>query len=225
MSQNYDALTDAGTLAGTEVIPAWRDPLGTTNSSRVKTTPAAIKTYIDGVNTAANTAAAGTANTDITAAEYGDGIWHKTVLTFNKTAMFTVGDNANLGVGYKLYTMPAGTIIIDSAYMSVALTAADNAIKTDTPEIGLGTVIASGAVDVLSGTATFENILTAQVAADCNGTATVKTIVNQTLAMEGGDAHTVHLNLADGWADRAAGAAAGAVAAAGTVVLFWRKVA
>lgn len=222
---NYNALTDAGTLAGTEVIPAWRDPLATTNSSRVKTTPSAIKTYIDTVNTAANAATVGVANTDITASEYGDGIWHKTVLTFNKAAMFTVGDNANLGVGYKLYTMPAGAVVIDSAYMDVALTAADNAIKTDTPEIGLGTVIASGAVDVLSGTATFEDILTAQVAADCDGTATVKTIANQVLVMETGDAHTVHLNVADGWADRAAGDPAGAVAGAGTVVLFWRSVA
>lgn len=222
MSTNYSTRPTAGTLTGTEVLPVYRDLGSPVGDRNLKTTLAEVKTYSDTGLTLSNL---GTANTDITAQEYGDGYWHRTVLSFNKSAMFTVGDSENLAVGYKLYTFPAGAIVVDSAYMAVALTAADATIKTDTPDLGIGTVIASGANDVLSATATFEDILTGQTASDCNGAVTTKTVAGQVLVIEAASAHTVHLNLADGWGNRAAGAAAGAVAAAGVVVLNWRLIA
>ena len=74
--------------------------------------------------------------------------------------------------------------------------------------MGLGTVIGSGAVATLDGTATFENILTGQTAADANGTATVKTALPTAgvpFIIESGDAHTLHFNVADAWADDTGG--------------------
>lgn len=161
----------------------------------------------------------GAAATGVTASEYGDAINHKTVLTID-TTLGAIAGGANLGLGVLLYTLPAGAKLIKSAYMSVALTAADGNIDADTPDVGLGTVVASGAVAVLSGTATFENIVTGQTAADCAGTATT-VITTPTagtpLAIAAAAAHTVYLNVADGWA--ASGEAACPVT--GTVVIEW----
>lgn len=100
--------------------------------------------------------------------------------------------------------------------MNVALNAADGNIDADTPDVGLGTTIASGAVAVLGGTAAFENILTGQTAADCNGTAT-KAVVGTILATGASDSKAIYLNVADGWA--ASGETACPVT--GTVVIEW----
>lgn len=143
----------------------------------------------------------GTANTGVTAVEYGDGFYHHTILTISKVDALTVGDNVNLGVGYKIYDFPTGQIVVRSAsFKAVALTAGDAATKTDTPDVGLGTTVASGAVAVLSGTAAFENILTGQTATNCNGAA-INAVVGTILAIADGDSHSVYLNAADGWAD------------------------
>ena len=164
--------------------------------------------------------AVGTPESGVTAVEEVHGSFHKTTLTVSSTLPAIAG-GANLAVGKKLYTLPAGAKIIKSAYMSMALDESDGNITADTPDVGLGTVIGSGAVADLSGTATFENILTGQTAADCNGTATVKTAMPTGgvggLAIETGDAHTVHFNVADGFA--AGGEAACAIA--GTVTIEW----
>ena len=101
--------------------------------------------------------------------------------------------------------------------MSVAITQTEGNITADTPDVGIGTTIGSGVVAVLGGTAAFENIITGQTAADCDGTATVKTIGGQLLVVETGDNHTIYLNVADGWA--ADGDAAAILT--GRVVLNW----
>lgn len=164
----------------------------------------------------------GAAATGVTAVEYGDGHNHKTVLTVN-TTLPAIAGGANLAVGKLLYTLPAGAEIIDSAHMSLAITQTQAHINADTPDGGLGTVIASGAVALLSGTPTFEDILTGQTFNDCDGTAEVKTALPTAgvpLVIEAGDPHTIYFNVADGWA------ASGDVAAllTGTVVLNWRFV-
>lgn len=159
----------------------------------------------------------GTANTGVTAVTYGGGKDFVTVLTVAVTDAVDVADNAALADGYLLYTFPAGAIAVTAASMSMALTLAED--TTATPDVGLGTVVATGAVNVLGGTATFENILTGQAAADANGTATVKTVVNQPLAIEAAGAHTVYFNIADTWADTAGADLTGDIA--GTVVLKW----
>ena len=164
--------------------------------------------------------AIGTPATGVTAVEEGSGNIHKTTLTVS-TTLPAIAGGADLAVGKLLYTLPAGAVIVDSAYMSLAITQSEGNITADTPDGGLGTTIGSGAVAVLGGTAAFENILTGQTFADCDGTAKVKTVADQPLAIETGGDKTVYFNVADGWA--ASGDAAAALA--GTVVLFWKNVA
>ena len=162
----------------------------------------------------------GAANTGSTAVEYGDGHTHQTVLTV-ATTLPAIAGGANLAVGKLLYTFPAGAIIVESAYMSLSITQTQGNINADTPDGGLGTVIGSGVVATLDGTGTFEDIITGQTFNDCTGTAEVKTAIPTAavpLVIEAGAAHTVHFNVADGWA--ASGDAAAVLA--GTVVLNWR---
>lgn len=190
----------------------------TSNDVDIATNVTAIAANLAG--TAITATEVGAAATGVTAAEYGDGNFHKTVLTLSTTLPAIVG-GTDLGLGKLVYTLPAGAAIIKSAYMSVALTAADGNIDADTPIAGLGTVIAVGAVTDLVGTSTFEDIATGKAAANCTGTATVETIADQILVIETGDAHTVHFNVADGWA------ASGETACplTGTIVLEWLFVA
>jgi hypothetical protein len=162
----------------------------------------------------------GTAGTNVAVLEYGDGYNHISVLTVSAVCPAIAG-GADLAVGNLIYTLPAGAVIVDGAYISIGLTQSQGNINADTPDVGLGTVIASGVVAVLGGTGTFENILTGQTAANCTGTATVKTAIPTAgvpFVIETAAAHTIHLNVADGWA------ASGDAAAtwAGTVVLNWR---
>lgn len=165
----------------------------------------------------------GAAATGVSAVEYGDGKIHQTVLTVN-SALPAIAGGAALGVGKLLYTFPDGVQIIESAYMAVAITQTEGNITADTPDIGLGSVIASGVITVLSGTATFEDIMTGQTAADCNGTATVAT-TNPTagvpLITNAAGSKAVYLNVADTWA--ASGDAAALLT--GTVTINWRTMA
>jgi hypothetical protein len=156
----------------------------------------------------------GTPVSGITAIDLGAGAHHTTSLTFTDLAIGSV-TNASKGIGVLLYTLPAGAIGISSAYMSVALAGSGSGCDADTPDTGLGTVIASGVVATLDGTATFEDILTGQTSNDVNGTAEVKTVVGQPVAIEAAGAHTVHLNVADGWA------ASCNITGTGTVVIEW----
>jgi hypothetical protein len=159
-----------------------------------------------GTVTAANVAAV---------AEHGDGTFHKTVLSLTG-ALPAIAGGANLAIGRLLYTFPAGVIRIISAYFNdVAIQQTTGKITADTPDVGLGTVIATGAIATLT-TATFENILTGQTFADCDGTGK-KAGASSTLILNAADAHTVHFNVADGWA--ADGDAAATIS--GDVVITW----
>jgi len=161
----------------------------------------------------------GTAASGVTASESGIGEYHITTLTVS-TTLPAIAGGAALAVGIPVYTLPAGAQLVEGSYMSMALTAADGNIDADTPDVGLGTTIASGAVAVLSGTAAFENIMTGQTATDCSGTATVKTIGTD-LGVETAGSHIVYFNVADTWA--ASGETACPVA--GTIVLKWVEMA
>lgn len=166
---------------------------------------------------------AGTAEANITAVERGDGFQHTTVLTLAGVAA-TIGDNVALGTGSLLYTFPAGEIIVDSAYISIGINLTTGTPTTDTPDAGLGTVVASGAVSVLSGTATFEDTITGQTATDVAGTATVVTALPTagiSLIIPAASAHTIYFNIADTWADVTDTAAT----LTGTAVLKWQFVA
>ena len=180
------------------------------------TTPAAATvTTLGTTGDTTTTVNVGTAGTGVTAVEYGNGQHHTTVLTLTGVA-YTIGDNASLADGALIYTFPAGALVVNMASISVGLTLTSGTPTTDTPDGGLGSVIASGSVSVLSGTATFEDIMTGQTFNDVAGTAEGKT-GQTTLVVEAADAHTVHLNFADAWADVDNTAAT----AAGTVWLGW----
>ena len=157
----------------------------------------------------------GTAATGVTAAERGDSFNHVTILTLD-TVLPAIAGGADLAVGKLLYTFPAGELVINSSYMAVAITQTQGNITADTPDVGLGTTIASGAVAVLGGTAAFENVLTGQTAANCNGSITVETVSTTLIIADAGN-HTLYLNVADGWA--ASGDAAALLT--GLVMINW----
>jgi len=156
--------------------------------------------------------------TGLTVVEQGNGTTHKTILSLDEVAVGSATGAAALGFGKLLYTLPAGACIVKSSTIDLSLQGG-GVVDADTPDLGLGTVIASGVVSVLSGTATYENILTGQTMNDCNGTAEVKTAKCTSspfeLVIEAADAHTIHLNIADTWAG------ADDLTATGTVTIEW----
>ncbi|GAG56950.1 unnamed protein product, partial [marine sediment metagenome] len=147
--------------------------------------------------------------------EYGDGTHHQSVITVD-TALGDIVGSTNLGLGKLVYTFPAGALDVKATYMSMALQQTDGYITDDKPEVGIGTVVASGSITDLSTPATFDLLLENQTATDCDGTATVKHLATS-LLIATDDAHTVYFNVADGWAangDDACGIA-------GTIILEW----
>lgn len=156
----------------------------------------------------------GTAGTNVTMREYGDGKDMTVVLSLSSVSLGAVAAGAAEVIGAKIYDYPAGAIVQHYSYMSVALTATTQ--TADTPDVGLGTDNADGdAIATLDladgGSGDAENVLTGQTAADCNGTATVKTTVTP-LVIEAADGHSLYLNVADTWSGADAG-----VTASGTV--------
>ena len=179
-----------------------------------------IQTQIDTKQAIAVLTNVGAVSAGSVATERGNLAQHKTTLAVNSTLPAIAG-GANLSVGKLLYTFPAGAIIVHSAYMSMGITQTEGFINADTPDVGLGTTIASGVNALLSDTAGAEDILTGQTANNCTGTAEVKTVADQILVIEAAGDHTVYFNVADGWA--ASGDAAALMV--GTVVLNWSFVA
>jgi hypothetical protein len=174
-----------------------------------------------------NTANAGTAGTGVTAAEYGDGKNHVTVLTVADGALGTITGGTSEAFGLKIYTFPAGAHIHEVSYMSLGLTTA-GATKTDTPDVGLGSVTGSGANALLSAVgATSEDYITGQTATNASGTATVAfsaAVAGYGLGISLNAAASVKnffLNAADAWA----AGATGALTADGTVVIKWTSIA
>ncbi len=167
-----------------------------------------------GADSNANITHVGVAGTSCTAAEYGDGTNHKTVITVTDLTLISPVAAANLASGKLIYTLPDGAIVTRAEYINIALTCADAVCTADTPVLGIGTTIGTGAVAVLSGTAEFVNMMAGQAVADCAGTAKLKT-VNTQLVIEAADPSIVHLNIADGWAG------ADDIIANGTVTIEW----
>lgn len=161
----------------------------------------------------------GVAGTSCTATEYGDGKNHVTKLVITALSQ-VVGDNASLGVGSIIYTFPAGIIAIKAAGGSVAMTV-DFGTKTDTPEVGLGTLIASGAIATLgAGNAAMEDITDGIATADVNGTARLidSNLGEAIKVMPALSSHVVNLNWAKAWIDSTSDTGSSIT---GTVWLEW----
>jgi hypothetical protein len=157
--------------------------------------------------------------------EYGDGRDIVSVLTLTNFIVGALaGAGAALGVGNIVGAFPAGAHLELAYYQSLSLKAAGTAVATDT---GLGSVIASGAVNVLSGTATFENRLTGQtITTDPAGGTVAAALLGATAGIGTGIAlnvaasvKNVFLNSAGTWNANNTGN----LTATGTVVLKWTK--
>ena len=163
----------------------------------------------------------GTAGSGVTAVHYGDGKNIISVLTLSGITLSPTGAAA-LGLGALIFTFPAGTHVHEVTNMNVTLQGGGT-VDADTPDVGIGSVVASGVVSVLSGTATFEDYITGQTATDCNGTAIPAFTAATAGALTGislnaaGDSKAVYLNIADTWAG------ADTITLAGTVVIKWAK--
>jgi len=124
--------------------------------------------------------------------------------------------NASVGGGKLIYTFPAGKIIVKRATLSVGIIGTAALNVADTPEIGIGTVVATGAIATLgAGAATMENIFDGTAISACDNTA-YQGSQSLTLAITAAAVHDVYLNLADGWAGIDAG-----MKATGRVILEW----
>ena len=162
--------------------------------------------------------------TGLSVVEQGDAVNHKTVLTLADFAVGSATGAAALAFGALVYTLPAGAQLMDITYMSVALTGTVT-IVGDTPEIGIGSVIASGVVLVLNGTATFMDYVTEQTSGAISGSNTTTVLLGATAGIHTGialnvaaSAKTLYLNVADTWAGT------GDVTATGTITLTWKMV-
>jgi len=145
----------------------------------------------------------GALESGVAAVYYGDGLTTTAVLTLTNVVL-TVGDNATLSSGVLIFTLPAGNLTITDATMSVDINGIDDSDAT--PDVGIGTVVGVGAVSVLGGTSTFENIIFGTAAADCNGTATVAggrdpANFGAGFNVLSGGAHTVYWNQAGVYSD------------------------
>lgn len=161
----------------------------------------------------------GTAATGVVAQEQGV-YHHVTILTLN-TVLPAIAGGASLGVGKLLYTFPPGAQLIKSSRVQVAVTQTQGNINANTPVIGLGSVIASGAISVLSGTGTFQDINVGKAAANCTGTPTVQTVKTTAspfeFVTEVAGSKSLFLNAAAAWS--ASGDAAALLT--GTVSVEW----
>lgn len=153
---------------------------------------------------------------------YLGGGMYEAVLKFDDFDIGDIGDNANLAFGAKILTLPEGSYHMLGGGLSGTLFA-DVSVKSDTPEIGVGTTAATGAQATLGAVAaTAEDIIGPFVAASINNGAVagfnVASGPKAIAAGSGGQA--LYLNAADGWANVDA---VGALLFTGTIVLRFVK--
>lgn len=154
-----------------------------------------------------NFARAGTAGTGVTAIESGNGNHRRTELIIAAThVVVTTPTNENLAQGALIYTFPAGQIIVHRVYGDVGLEINDSLLVGDTPEIGLGTAVATGANATLGAAAagaTAEDMWGPHVVAGCDtgadATDAGQFVSQLEFVMADAGAHLCHLNCADGW--------------------------
>jgi len=136
-------------------------PTAYTNNETTKT--ALVSNYL-----VAKTPIGSTPVSTVTFNEYSTGRDIVTVLTLTNFIVGTMTPAAAaLGVGNILYTFPAGQHLeLVYGFSNIVATLVGTAVNLD---LGLGSVIASGAVSVLDGTATFEDRLTGITVATAAG--------------------------------------------------------
>jgi hypothetical protein len=215
--------------AGTVTVAAGTGVTITGPTTVTRYSPSHYQSYSSTTYTAGGTAApVGTTPVGTVAIqEFGDAYSKTAVLTLTNFIVGALaGAGASLGMGNIVYAYPAGEHVEISYYQSLSLTAAGTAVNATT---GLGSVIASGAVSVLSGTATFQDRLTGQVipTAAAGGAVTSKTAVTTAGALTGiainaaASVKNVFLNSAGVWNANNTGN----LTATGTIVLAYQRMA
>jgi len=166
----------------------------------------------------------GTAGTNVLAVEIGDGFNHTTILTLTNADLGAIGGAGAAAIGALIYTFPVGAHLHSVTSASIAIQG-DAPVQADTPELAIGSLIASGAnatIGAVGATAEDYTVPLASIT-DCNGS------VNG-IAMQGavaglntgisfnatGDTKAVNLNVADTWSG-----ASTTLLATGTVTLQW----
>lgn len=153
-----------------------------------------------------------------------DGVQHTTTLRLNSFYRPITAD-ANLAFGQKLFTFPSRIIQPVGGWMRFNMTCPAG-LSTTAGEVGLGTVVGSGAVAVLTGTGTFNDLLKVETLTTV-GAGTTET---QTLLSAGGVAGVseplngvagavdAYFNIASAWNQTAS---ENVTFASGIVVLKW----
>lgn len=148
-----------------------------------------------------------------------DGVVHRTVFTVPSTVQAVAG--SALAWGIELGALPkckVGVLMVglDLDYVS-------SVADSEQMDIGVGTVVASGAAAVISGTSTFEDCLTGQTATALNGTSSVNYIVHATGELDNKDgsstAKSLFLNLAS-----TNSGITGNLTVSGEVTVIWVKI-
>lgn len=98
------------------------------------------------------------AATGTAAHQFNCGVIHTTITLTADTALIAGGDNANKGGGVKIFDFPTGAVFVLASRIKGTLDLVEADMSTTAGEIGLGTTVASGAINVLGGTAAFENV-------------------------------------------------------------------
>ena len=167
----------------------------------------------------------GVAGTDVVAEEYGDGDYHKVILTLSDVTLTVT--NANLAVGAKIYTMPEGYIHPSHFILDLAISSDTN---TDTPEMAIGDTIAAGAHATVGASGNDEEsiydgtaigaITPVGVAVALRAEVEVDYFPDQSVTPYDGSATAmpIYLNCAGGWG------AAGDIVINGTITLWYRWV-
>jgi hypothetical protein len=137
-----------------------------------------------------------------TVVEAGNGILHRTTITLAGAFGAIVG-GTDLALGRLIYTFPAGVIRVNTVFLNgLALQQTEGNVTLDTPDVGIGTTLGAGAIATLDAGSEMENLLTGQAFTDCDGTAERLGAPTPlaTCIIDAAADHTVHLNIADGWA-------------------------
>ena len=160
-----------------------------------------------------NVGSATSGNTMVTAGDFAseitnysvDGINFKSIISVKQFTK-NISADAALAFGQKIAIFPKGIIKVKDILLDANLST-PTGLSSTAGEIGLGTVVGSGAVAVLSGTATFEDILTGQTMSNLvAGTPNDETAqVDTDGILDGsGTAKSMFLNVASTWNQTAA---------------------
>lgn len=159
----------------------------------------------------------------LTITDYGNEIIHRTVLDGTFLSAADVLKDGALGaataaMGKKIFDFPEGGIHVEAAVLDLTLVAS---LATASVEVGLGTVVATGATSALGASSTYEDVIdgnTGGVTCSTTGTAyqRVAAAESDAAAFDGcGTAKDLYLNAAAAWKGT------GTFVVSGTVSLVW----